>query len=317
MELLQLKYYVAVVQEGSISQAAKALEMTQPPVSMQVRLLERELGCTLFERGSRSITLTEEGKLFYEQALRILNMSKSAALAVANCHNATTGTLRAGIVSSLIDLTVDRWFTGFAALHPQVNYELTEGTTYELLDKLQNRLLDLALVRTPFSSRGFTCINLAPEDMYIIGKKKWLEGLPVRVKPSQAAALPLLVYRRWSKVLDSAFAAQGCKPRLLCVTDDARTCLSWARSGLGVAVVPADMLGENPSPLPREPVHLPAGSCEGPRSPNPLAAGLEHRILSGLAPAAAITLALNESGCDTAVGREFVKYFKASLACPQ
>ena len=282
MELLQLKYYVAVVQEGSISQAAKSLGMTQPPVSMQVRLLEEELGCKLFDRGSRRITLTEEGKLFYEQASRILNMAKSASIAVANYHNATTGTLRAGIVSSLIELALERWFTGFAALHPQVNFELTEGSTYELLDKLQNRLLDLALVRTPFSSRGFTCLNLAPEDMLIIGRNNWLKGLPEQVSLSQAAGLPLLVYRRWSKVLDKAFAARGCKPRLLCVADDARTCLAWARAGLGVAVVPADV---------KEPA-------------------LESRILSGLNPAAAITLALNEGGCDTAVGREFAKYFK-------
>lgn len=286
MELLQLTYYTAVVEAGTINGGAKKLGMTQPPVSTQIRLLEKELGCTLFERGSRQIRLTEEGRLFYERAVRILRMTQSAAAAVADGCRAEKGTLRVGVVSSLADLAAEKWFRGFARLYPLVNYEVTEGSTYELLDKLQNRLLDVALVRTPFSARGFTCFHLAPEDMMVMGTGELLSSLPEAVTLKEAASLPLVLYRRWAEVLDRAFAAQGCKPRVLCVADDARTCVAWAAAGLGAAVVPADMMAVS------------------------AAADLTARPLRGLVPAAETTLAMNEGGCDTAVGRAFAAYFK-------
>lgn len=290
MDLMQLRDYAAVVEEGSISAAAKRLGLTQPPVSIQLRLLEEELGCRLFERGSRKIRLTEEGRLFYGHAVRILNMASSACTAVTQCHNAEAGTLRIGVVSSLADVAARRWFAEFARLHPLVNYELTEGSTYVLLDRLKSRALDAALVRTPFSARGFECVNLAPEDLLLIGPAELLGALPPAVTLRQAAALPLIVYRRWSEVLDGAFAAEGLRPRILCIADDARTCLSWAGAGLGAAVAPCDILS------------------------GPTPALLETRAIRGLGPVAKTTLAVNEGGCDTAVGRAFAAYFRACCA---
>jgi DNA-binding transcriptional LysR family regulator len=288
MELLQMKYFTAAVQEGSISGAAKKLGMTQPPLSVQLKLLEKELGAKLFVRGSRKISLTEEGKVFYDHAVRILNMTESASTAVAGCRHAETGTLRIGVVSSLIDVSVKRWFSGFSALHPFVNYELTEGTTYEVLDLLSGHLLDVVLVRTPFSARGFECLSLEPEDMLLIGKERYLKPFPEKVSLKQASQLPLTVYRRWAGVLDRAFAAKGYRPRLFCVADDARTCISWAAEGMGVAIAPSDITQiRNFSGL-----------------------KLCTRIIRDLLPAAQTTIAVNEGGCDTAVGREFTEYFR-------
>ena len=74
MNLKQMEYFVAIVNEGNISTAAKSLHISQPPLSAQMKLLEDELGVVLFERGSRSIFLTEAGKIFYEKALHILHL---------------------------------------------------------------------------------------------------------------------------------------------------------------------------------------------------------------------------------------------------
>lgn len=70
MELRQLSYFTTIVNEGNISQAAKKLNISQPPLSHQMKLLEAELGVTLFERGSRRIRLTPAGKTFYDRRLR-------------------------------------------------------------------------------------------------------------------------------------------------------------------------------------------------------------------------------------------------------
>lgn len=288
MELLQLRYYCSAVEAGSINGAAKKLGMTQPPVSMQIRLLEKELGCVLFRRGSRRIELTEEGRIFYVHAVRILNMTEGAAAAVTDCLSAGGGTLRIGIVSSLADLSVRRWFSGFAQEHPLVNYELSEGSTYEVLDKLRNREVDVALIRQPFSARGLTCTHLEAQSLIAVGTERYLAGLPESVSPGHLAPLPIIVYRRWRAVVDEAFAVRGLEPRILCVADDVRTCLSWAEAGLGVAIAPMDVWNAPPS------------------------GELSMRVISGLPPMAQTTLATNEGGCDTAVGRAFEEYFKKS-----
>jgi len=285
MEILQLKYYRAVVEAGSINGGAKKLMMTQPPVSMQIRLLEKELGCTLFERGRRKIRLTEEGQILYEHAVRILNMTQSAAAAVTDCHSAAGGTLRIGVVSSLADLAVQRWFAGFANEHPLVNYELSEGNTYQLLDKLRSREIDVALIRQPFSARDFECFSMEPQDLLVIGTDRYLEGLPDPVSLKQLSMLPLILYRRWIDVLDRAFSAGGYSPRILCVSDDVRTCISWVSAGLGAAIAPKDIWQSQSSQT------------------------LRMRTIRGLAPMAQTTLATNKGGCDTAVGKAFTEYF--------
>jgi DNA-binding transcriptional LysR family regulator len=313
MELMQLRYYTAVVQAGTISGGAKRLHMTQPPVSMQIRLLEEELGCRLFERGSRNIRLTEEGRVLYEQAVRILNMADSASASVADLHNAETGTLRVGVISSLADLSAERWFKGFAALHPLIDYEITEGTSYEILEALRNRILDVALVRTPFSARGLELTSLEPQDMLLIGTRECLGPLPAFVTLRQAAAMPLILYRRWKDILDSAFAAKGCRPRIICMADDARTCVAWAAAGLGAAIAPADIL--NGSPWSAVQAQAAAEQLQG-RGAAAQAQGtmLQSCPIRGIAAANEVTLAMNEGGCDTAVGRKFAEYFRDHAA---
>ena len=78
MELRQLEYYVAVVQHGSILQAASALNLSQPPLSVAMKQLEQELGTPLFFRGARRIQLTAAGERFYQRALDILSLTRHA-----------------------------------------------------------------------------------------------------------------------------------------------------------------------------------------------------------------------------------------------
>ena len=94
MDLKQLSYFTAIVDEGSISAAAKKLHISQPPLSNQMKSLEAELGVVLFERGLRSITLTDAGKLMYERANTILDMASAAKMEIDSLGNGLRGTLR-------------------------------------------------------------------------------------------------------------------------------------------------------------------------------------------------------------------------------
>ena len=77
MDLKQMEYFITIADAGSISSAAKLLHMSQPPLSIQIKNLEEELGTTLFLRDSRHITLTESGKIFYKRAQGILSLCKA------------------------------------------------------------------------------------------------------------------------------------------------------------------------------------------------------------------------------------------------
>lgn len=79
MDLKQLSYFVAVIQEGTISGAARKLHLTQPPLSAQMKLLEEEAGCLLFERGSRHVQLTAAGQMLYGRAVKMLELADITA----------------------------------------------------------------------------------------------------------------------------------------------------------------------------------------------------------------------------------------------
>ena len=102
MDLKQLKYFVTVAEEGTISAAAKKLFMSQPPLSIQMKLLEQELGCPLFERGQKHIRLTDTGKLLYDRAQNILKMEASMRQDIEACSRTEKDTIRLGVVSSVI-----------------------------------------------------------------------------------------------------------------------------------------------------------------------------------------------------------------------
>ena len=286
MDLKQIRYFVEVVEQGSISMAARKLGLTQPPVSKQMQLLERELGCALFLRSSQPLELTAEGKLLYERGVNLLAMAAGMVQAVADCRDTQGGTLRLGLVSSVSQLAVERWIAPFHRSHPGVSFELYEANTYLLLDQLRSRQFDLAMVRTPFASRGFACHVLPSRPMLALWRPErfaFRSGEPVSLE--ELAEVPLILYRRWEDLVTEAFDRRGLRPQVLARSDSAGTCLALARTGLGVAISPDSM--EQPA----------------------LAAGLGTCPIGDPSLRSGIALARSESGCDTAAGQAFWDFF--------
>lgn len=286
MDLKQVQYFVTVVEQGSINAAAQKLQMTQPPISKQMQLLEQELGCTLFLRGSRPLELTQEGKLFYSRSLHLLAMATGMVQAVSDCKNAQGGTLRLGVVSSVSESAALTWLSEFQRSHPGLDLAIYESHTYQLLEQLKNRQLDLALVRTPFAERGFSCVFLPQRPMLAVWNPQFFSlsgNTPLTLE--ELAVVPLILYRRWEQIIDEAFASQGLAPRYLVIGDNARTTLAFAQTGLGVSIQPASM----------------GGAAQ--------VAGLFTRPIGEAALFSRIALVQNEDGCDTAAGRAFWEFF--------
>lgn len=252
MELRQLRYFVAVVEEGTVTGAARRLRLSQPPLTMQLHSLEEELGCALFEREGRRLRLTEAGRAFYQRAKTILGLCGAAAAEMADHSAGRMGTLRLGAISSVHGAMLLRWLEAYARRYPEVRLDLHNADTYQQLELIRTGQIDVALVRTPFSAPELAQLPLAAERMLAVA----LPGqLPPAVPLEALAKRRLLIYRRWEQVLRMQFEAAGLEMRVHCRSDDAQTTLALAACGLGTGIVPASAL------------------------PDPAAQGLEARVI--------------------------------------
>ncbi|MCQ4727939.1 LysR family transcriptional regulator, partial [Anaerotignum faecicola] len=121
-------------------------------------MLEEDLGVRLLNRGARKAELTEAGAYLYSRARDILSMMDTAASELQNFPSSAKGILKLGTISSSGDYLADRVLPGFCRLHPNVRFEISEGNTYELLEKLKNGIIECAVVRTPFNTEGLHCV---------------------------------------------------------------------------------------------------------------------------------------------------------------
>ncbi len=264
MDLKQLSYFTAVVEEGTISAAVRRLHLTQPPLSAQMKLLEEEAGCVLFERGSRKIRLTAAGQMLYGRAQKMLELADITTRELRDYREGTGGVLRLGVVSSIGSSFLTGAVHSFCTEHPQVNFELTEGNTYQLLEGLSSGLVELAIVRTPFSEKGLVSLSLLDEPLLAAGHEKYFSGKDT-LSLADLKDTPLILYRRWEPILSESFRNAGFLPRIFCKNDDARASAAWADAGLGVAILPASASCYFHHPdsqiLPVEDLKLRSGIC--------------------------------------------------------
>lgn len=250
MDIRQLRYFAAIVEEGTLTGAAKRLNMTQPPLTAQLKLLEEELRCPLFTREGKRLHLTEAGHHFYDRALRILGMCDAAVTEMADFQEGTAGTLRIGVISSLKDLLFPQWIHRFWKKYPNIRYEIYSANTYQLLDQLQNGQIDLALVRTPFSKTEMEILYIKKEPFLAIGFSSFFPVCKedyLTMKDLEKA--PLILYRRWEEMLKVRFEAEGISPHIFCCNDDAQTTLALASLGMGIGLLPASGAPESLSSL--------------------------------------------------------------------
>ncbi len=239
MNMKQLQYFLTIAQCGNISAAAKKLHISQPPLSNQMKLLEEELGVILMERGPRSIVLTEAGKVLYTRAETILDMTNATKKELSDFGRKTQGIIHLGTISSCGNTLLTRFIQPFQKLYPDVHFELYEGNTFQLIERMKEGIMDLAIARTPFAASEFSCIYLEKEPMIAAAVPEYFKGLPDdSIHMSHLKGRPLIYYRRFDELITSVFHKYNEVPEVYCKNDDARTSLMWADKGLGVAVIP-------------------------------------------------------------------------------
>lgn len=148
MEIRTMEYYLAVVREGTISAAAESLHVAQPSLSRQMKELEDELHTTLFIRGNRKITLTEEGMILRKRAEEMVRLAQMTQEEIAQVRNNITGTVRIGAGESHAFHYLSRAASEIVKRQPDIHFQIVSGDTEDLMDQLNSGLIDFALIFT-------------------------------------------------------------------------------------------------------------------------------------------------------------------------
>ena len=240
MEIRQLEYFRAIVDAGTISGAARELHMTQPPLSYQMKMLEEELQVPLFIRGMKHITLTEAGKTLYEQAGKILMLSEVTKREVIKSSQAAT--IHIGMTPSTVSM-MSHYLMRFAKSHPNIHFDIHEGSTFTMRDQLENRILDLTTLRTPITLRGCETKTLAEERLLAMAVPEFplLKGR-TSLQLQELSEQPLILSHRFQKYIASKFEEAGLVCDIYLACEDARTAITMAERGMGIAILPTSML---------------------------------------------------------------------------
>lgn len=204
-------------------------------MSVQIQQLEKELGGPLVIRGGRRLELTPAGHELYRHATLLLALSRVAAEDVRAVQSGQHGVLRLGVVSSVGCAMAADWLADFCREQPDIDCELTEANTYELLEKLRAHVIDLCIARRPFPDEGYASVLLQSEELMQFASP----AFPISNGWGTLSDQPLITYRRWESILRRQIEDRALTLRLRCLCDDARTAISMCERDMGVCVAPA------------------------------------------------------------------------------
>ena len=166
MDIRVLEYFLAVAREESITKAAKALSMTQPPLSRQLKELEDELGKQLLIRGNKKVTLTEEGVLLRKRAEELIELMEKTKEEIRSSEERIHGTVLIGAGESDAVSFLARTARRLQMSHPDISYHLYSGDATSITEKLDHGLIDFGLLVEPVDISKYEYLRLPAKDTW-------------------------------------------------------------------------------------------------------------------------------------------------------
>jgi DNA-binding transcriptional LysR family regulator len=253
MELRHLRYFIAVAEEGHITRAAERLRMQQPPLSQQIKAIERELDVQLFRRKPRGVELTDAGRAFLQDALATLARLDRGIDTTRRTARGEQGRICLGVTqTSPFHPFVPRVIRAFREAYPLVSVTLEEGNSDELVEHLRNERIDAAFIRMPPADAHGLVISALLEEELVVALS---EGHVLAQSDGRGnAALPFKAlagetFIAWGRpqgmgaypTVIAACHAAGFNPRLAHEALRLASTLNLVAIGLGISIVPASM----------------------------------------------------------------------------
>ncbi len=242
MELRVLKYFTTVAEELNITRAAEKLNISQPPLSNQIKNLEEELGTVLFIRGKRHLQLTDSGKLLYRYAKEILSLSEKTSNEIKLMGKGMHGTISIGLVEGSAPDIASKWIVSFMKQYQDIKFRIMDGNSDELIERLRSGLINLAVITSPCDQTLLNSFKVGQEKMTaFMSRENPLSKLPgdtidLACLKDQPLIVPSREYMndmiyKWFKEIDS-------EPRIVCKMDNYLDVAALAGANLGISLFP-------------------------------------------------------------------------------
>ncbi|WP_406422863.1 LysR family transcriptional regulator [Streptomyces sp. NBC_00873] len=242
MELRHLSAFVAVAEELHFGRAAKRLQMAQPPLSQQIRRLEKELGVQLFERNTRSVRLTSAGESFLQPARTVLDDLDTAVRAAKAAGRGEYGRVSIGFAGASSHETLPLLTRAVRAAHPALELVM-KGQTYAnvALDRVADGSLDLGFIRLPVTQPGVAYRVIDEEELVCAlpsdHRLAQLDTVPIGVLAEEPfVSFPANTGSTVRDAMVGACEAAGFNPRVVQEAPDSYTILALVAAGVGVTL---------------------------------------------------------------------------------
>ncbi|WP_137894471.1 LysR family transcriptional regulator [Ramlibacter sp. 2FC] len=238
MELRQLRYFVRVVETGSISRAAKDFGVVTSALSQQLSRLEGELSTRLLYRSATGVKATDAGMAFYRQAQLALRHTNDAVIAAQQAR--LSGHVSVGMASSTSAILAVPFVTAMRHRYPDIRIHLVESLSTNLVAMLNARQLDLAVLFEGGPIPRWGALPLVEERLFLIGLRDMpalaeLQGSTVRL--SDLAHVPLVLGSQGMRVaVDAAFARARCEPNILLEVDGLAVLMDMVCAGIAATI---------------------------------------------------------------------------------
>lgn len=237
MDIRQLRYFVGVVEAGSVSRAAVQLNVAQSAVSQHIRRLEAEIKAQLLIRGSTGVAPTTAGEILYKHARSILRHMQVAKDDVRTADNSPSGRVAVGFPSALSALLSYRLFERTRTTFPNIELKLVDGVSSHLRELLQNDRLDIALLFLNSSERGIHVNPLVIEELFYVSG----QYAKPTIKLAEVVKRPIMLPSRTSTVtetLEVALQEKGLSIQRFGEFDSMSTLMRAALDGTAATILP-------------------------------------------------------------------------------
>lgn len=241
MDVRLLKYFLTIVEEGTITKAAKRLNMAQPPLSTQIMNLENELGVKLFIRGKKRIQLTEAGAFMKTRAQEVVSACEALERQMKAFQDGMVGRITIGAIEAIATKYLPNVFSDFSKQYSNIKFDIWSGSTSDILEQLDKGIIDLAFIRPPFEEQKY--------DSYLVRKDAWGILIPENhplassskesISPEDLDGEPLIIpstANRQSEVKEWFTGAQA-EPNIAYTYNNYAIAEGLVRGNLGLALV--------------------------------------------------------------------------------
>jgi DNA-binding transcriptional LysR family regulator len=256
MELWHLRYFIAVAEEGHITRAAERLGMQQPPLSRQIKAIEREMDVQLFRRKARGVELTDAGRAFLDDARAMLGHLDHAFDTARRIARGEQGRIAVGY--TLFHPLVPRVIREYTQAFPLVSLSLEESSPYDLIERMHNGKIDIAFISGPVADQEGVVIDLLLEEPRVVAlpsghplaRSKNRNDAPLSLKSLAGEAFiflgrPNSPLPMAANAVIAACQAAGFNPRIGQIVPNNLSRLNLVAANLGIATIAASLQRNN------------------------------------------------------------------------